>query len=52
MPCQPTVRNFRYYKKNCTATYNATVALLLSPDLHSISLIADARDLVLSRDDG
>ena len=33
-------------------TYKATVASLLSPALQSISLIADVRAFVLSRDDG
>lgn len=33
-------------------TYKATVALLLSPARQSISLMADAKALVRSRDDG
>ena len=39
-------------KVECLPTYKATVALLLSPARQSISLIADAKALVRSRNDG
>ena len=40
------------HKLKSTVTYKATTAPLLSPALHNISLIADVRALVLSREEG
>ena len=40
------------HKLNSRVTYKATTAPLLSPALHNISLIADVRALVLSREEG
>ena len=40
------------HRQNSRVTYKATTAPLLSPALHNISLIADVRALVLSREEG